>query len=413
MIQSRKRLAAAFAVSSILLQPTAAQAAADPRLHVLAVRSTSDHQVSLVVELRPRLPRELEKDAVSVTSARTRLPIQLSRVLSDQASVGFVMDASAEGAASLEVGARAGAASFLLQLPPAASTAVIADRQPPAVAAPKSVGVTDDLQATSAMKGSGPRATSAALTLALRQFGPGSAPVIVLYTHAPNAGGESAAELGDRLRQANTVLAVVNTSSDSRYWRNVAASTGGFAITAAPDQAITAFDSVADRLRSRYAVTFPRPAAGVRSAKLRVDTGSKVVAAVVTVPAAAPVATVPLKRVAIDPLKRTATDTGGAQPPGWLLGAGLLAVVLVVGVALRDRRPHPRTGRSATASKESADQVRQPALPGVRVFDVADPAGPREITNLLFEPRSERDARSEQVDETPQTPGKGNRRQAR
>jgi len=52
----------------------------------------------------------------------------------------------------------------------------------------------------------------------------------------------------------------------------------------------------------------------------------------------------------------------------------------------------PDPGSIPLAGAE-AEIVRQPALPGVRVFDVAHPGDPREITNSLFEPRMDRDLR--------------------
>jgi hypothetical protein len=404
-MRPRKRLAAVLAVVSILLGPTA-QAADRPQLRVLAVRSASD-QISVVFELQPRPPRPLAKSAVSVTSGAGRLPIRLSGIRSDRTSVGVVLDASAEGAPALRDGGRAGAASFLLQLPPGAVSALIADRQPPAVAAPPSIGVLDDLQATSGLPSSGRRATSAALTLALRalQPGPGIAPVIVLYTSAPNAGGESASGLGARLRQANAVLMVISTSPDLRFWRAVAASTGGFALAAGAGTAITAFDAVADGLASRYSVTFARPVPGAGPLKLRVDTGSKVRAAAVIVPAE-PVAETP------DAAPKHLGETAPFRSRFWLPGAGLL-VVAVVGIAWagrRDRRSRRRPDQPSTAARRPADlgssgsEARQPALPGVRVFDVADPTRPREITNQLFESRMERDARSHPPDDSPPGP---------
>ncbi|HST83533.1 MAG TPA: hypothetical protein VLL08_17510 [Kineosporiaceae bacterium] len=386
----------AVSVSSIPLSP-AAQAADSPRLRVLAVRSTLD-QVSVVFELQPRPRRPLANSAVVVTSGAARLPNRLSAILSDRASVGFVLDASADGAAALRDGGRAGAASLLLQLPPGAISAVIADRRPPAVAAPPSVGVLDDLQATSVLPSGGSRATSAALTLALRtlQPGPGIAPVIVLYTNAANAGGESAAGLGARLRQANTVLVVISTSPNPQFWRDVAPSTGGFAIAVGSGAAITSFDAVANGLGSRYSVTFARPVLSAGPLELAVDTGSKVVTADVTVPA----------EPVVETSDATPTHLGETSPFRswfWLPGAGLL-VVAVVGIVLAARRDHRRRRRPdqpQTAVRRPPEMVRQPALPGVRVFDVADPTGPREITNQLFESRMERDARSHPADDSP------------
>lgn len=380
-MSSRKVLALAMAVSAVLLSPATAQAAADPQLRVLAVRSTADHEVSLVYQLQPMPLAPLPQGAVTVTSGGTTRPATASAILSDRTALAFIIDTSAGAAASLQGGGLSGMASFLLQLPPQASTTVIADRRPPAVIAPNSVGVADALRATSALRGGGTRATSDAVTLALRQLAstPGTPPVIVLYTSAPNAGGEPAAELGDRLRRANAVLAVVDTSPDPGYWSDVARATGGFAITSAPEQAITSFDAVADGLRSRYTVSLARSAVADEKVDLRVDTGPRVVTAAVAVgPEPAAVGT-----------PGTGEDTGRSWV--WLLGAGLLAVLVAVGIVLWERRARPEV-----QTAPPPEVLREPALPGVRVFDVADPAGPREITNSLFEPRIEREARARQ-----------------
>jgi hypothetical protein len=376
-MSSRKLFALVLAVSAVLLSPATAHAAADPQLRVLAVRSIADHQVSLVYQLQPTPLVAPPQGAVTVTSGGTTRPATANATLSDRTAIGFIIDTSADAAASLQGGGLSGMASFLLQLPAQASTTVIADRRPPAVIAPNSIGVADALRATSALRGGGTRATSDAVTLALRKLPstPGTQQVIVLYTSASNAGGESAAELGDRLRRANVILAVVDTSPDPGYWSGVAKSTGGFAIRSAPEQAIGAFDSVADGLRSRYTVTFARSAVTAGKVDVRVDTGPRVLTTAVAVPP--------------EPVAPGTGDTGRSW--FWLLAAGLLAVVVAVGIVLWERRARPE---SSTAPPPEV--LQEPALPGVRVFDVADPAGPREITNSLFEPRIEREARARQ-----------------
>jgi hypothetical protein len=142
-------------------------------------------------------------------------------------------------------------------------------------------------------------------------------------------------------------------------------------------------------------VTFARPVPSAGPLKLRVDTGSKVQTVAVTVPAQAVVET---PDAAPDQLGKTAPFRSWF----WLPGAGLL-VVAAVGIVLagrRDRRRRRRPDQPQTAARP-ADLVRRPALPGVRVFDVADPTRPREITNQLFESRMERDARSHPPDDSP------------
>src|SRR4051794_29881916 len=259
----------ATALLAAIARPTPATAlvAADPQLRVLAVRSGSDGQVSLVGQLAPTSPAPLGPVTATVTSGGRNRPAVGSRLLSDRTAVALVVDTSADATASLQAGGRSGTASFLLQLPPNARTAVVADRRPPVLAAPASVGVAQALRATSALPAGGQRATSDALTLALRQVPaePGGQRLIVLYTNAPDAAGESASALGRRLRQANAVLAVVVTAARAQYWQQVAGATGGLAIATRADRAIDAFDALADELRSRFTVIFPR-ADGARQA---------------------------------------------------------------------------------------------------------------------------------------------------
>jgi hypothetical protein len=359
-----------LAVATVLLAPAPAPAATDPQVRVLAVRVSADDQVSVVGQLRPKPRARLGAGAVTVTSGGRTQPVAVQGLMSDPVAVGLVIDASAGGAASLAGGGRSGAASFLLQLPSAAGITIIADRRPP-VAASRSAGVAEALRATSDLRSSGTRATSEALTLALRQLPPEprTPRVIALYTSAPDAGGESAAELGDRLRRANAVLAVlaaVDAGAVPRYWRDVARSTGGLAVAARPGQAISAFDALAEGLRSRYTMTFTRTP-GADQAQLRVDLGRRVLTAAVTVPQAPAGGETP-----------GGASDAGAVTPSWFWGlvAAILAVIVGAGIVLRRRRSRP-----------------VPALPGVRVFDLADPDRPREITNL-FESRMERDARA-------------------
>jgi hypothetical protein len=328
----RTVLAAAFAVQSslLVLQPAASNAAANPGVDVLAVRSSSDHDVSLVAALHPMPLAPLDRKTVTATAGGADLPTDVTPVLSGRTGIGLVIDASADGAAALHDGGLSGAAGFLLQMPPGARTAVVADRRPPAVAARTAVGVSAALQATSGVTSTGARATSEALTLSVRQLPawPGSQPVLVLFTAAPDAGGEAASALGERLQGAHAILAVITTSADSGYWSRVATSTGGFAISTRPAQAITAFDAAADALRARYQVTFTRPRTAATQATLRFDAAGRQTVVAVALP-----------RVQAG---RAAAGSGSAGAGRWLWvsAAALLAAAAAVAMLLR-RRPRP------------------------------------------------------------------------
>lgn len=381
-----------------MLPAAAAQGTRSPRVDVLPVRWTANQHVSFVAAVRAAPP---DRPRVTVTSGGTNLPAQVTPVLSSRAAVGLVVDASAAAAPSLQGGGLSGVAGFLLQMPPSVHTSVVADRRPPVVVASSSTGPSEDLEAVSGLRGSGERATSDALTLALRQLprSPGGQPVIVLYTGAANAGGERAAALGERLRRAHAIFAVVTTNADARYWSEVAAATGGLAVRTEPTSAINAFDRVADELWARYVVTFPRPPAPAAQASVRFVTGGT--ASVVPV------------RIPPEQSARSVAASGSpserrlwSDPWFWGLGvAELLAIIATVVIIMRGRRARDRqpvaqaagadgsgspgvapagadgTDASASASPgvAPARTAPRPAPQGVRFFDIAQPGDPREI----------------------------------
>jgi hypothetical protein len=319
----RSLLAAVCAVLLPAALPSTAARTPDQGIEVLAVRSMSDREVSLVAVLPPRSQRPT---AVTALAGGDELPTRAESVLSDRTAVALVLDASANGASALRGGGLSGAANFLLQLPSGASTAVIADRRPPEVAAGISVGVSDDLRAMSSLRSGGEPATSDALTLAVQQLLPRPAqPVIVLYTTAPRVDGEPATAVAERLQRADAIVAVVNASADDAYWPTVATLTGGVAISARPGRSLDAFDAVADALRRRVTVTFRRPPAGIARVTLRVEMAGRPLLVDVDLPPA------PIP----PPSGRTVT---GEQASGGVWLAAVLLLTAVIGSALLYRR---------------------------------------------------------------------------
>ena len=337
-----------------------------PAPAVLAVRATPDHRVTLVADAGG-VPAAAP--SATVTAGGTTLPAQVTPVWSDTTAVGLVVDTAAADADVRGAGL-AGAAGFLLQLPQGARSGVVVDRHPPTLATPPGTDAAGTLTALSDLPGGGTRDTSAALTLALREVPerPGDRSVVVLYTAAADAGGETSASLGARFRSAGAVLAVVTTTSDPSYWRSAAAATGGPVVATDAAGAIAAFDQVARALRTRYVVGFQRPAAG-GAADLRWTAGGAPVEVPVVIPPEPPMAS---------------SSWPWVNAP--LIAAGAAAVVVLAGGLLLLSRRRRRV----------VDEL-VPAVPsGVRVFDVATEA-PREITESLFEPRSIRDAREREA----------------
>jgi hypothetical protein len=304
-------------------------------------------------------------------------------------------------------------------MPVATRTAVVADTRPPTVLAPLQMGAADAVRALSRVQARGERATSDALTLVLRQLPetPRRLRVVVLYTSAPDAGGEVAAELAERLTKEHALLAVISTGTDTRYWSRVTAATGGLLVEARPSTVMAASDEVAAALRGRYVFTFQVSGYLPERVSVRVRTvDGTLTADAVVFPG------------------REGTGGGarsgsGSEEPGrggmglrWLLvlGVGVL-VVIAVAVFVMARRAWPRDGASlegmldglvavpgsttmrgdttwtevcilsAGESPRRADRGKtvgavartspggEASQPGVHIFDLSDLDAPREV----------------------------------
>lgn len=360
--------ASALLVAGPVAAPVPADAATAPSTPpapaVLATGTTADEVVVVVGRRDDTGTTEVPErpPTATVTTDGGTQSAEVRPVWSEDAVFGLVVDASGGGGPAFQAGL-SGAAGLLLQLPAQARSGVVADREPPALVTGPKAGVADDVQALSELRPRGERDTSAALTLALDRLaaGRGGRSVLVLYTSARDAGGEPAPALGERLRAAGAVLAVVTTAPDAGYWTSAAQLTGGLAVVAPGYRPIRAFDQVADTLRTRYVATFTRPATG--DAALRWTVGGTTSTLPVTIPAA--------RATGAADTGNRADGTDGTTP----LVAGLvIGVVFATGAAvvLRRRRRRP-----------------VPAAPGA----VRNPGVPQEITSSPAEPRSARRAR--------------------
>jgi hypothetical protein len=249
-------------------------AAAQPEIVVVA-RATED-RVRLTVDLRGVEDQPLAPRSFSVAVDGVSRPVTAEPVLSDRLSIVAVVDASDAAGPVLQAGV-SGLTSFVLAAPISAPSALVADAAPPDLLAPLRPGPAGALQALAALRPHGDRDTSGAIDRALGQLPADlAAPrVVVLYTAAPDAGGESAADLGERLNAAGALLAVVTTAADgqaaSPYWSTVAAATGGIAVSARASEVVPAFDRLAAALRTRYLLTTPLPDRLPATVTVRVD----------------------------------------------------------------------------------------------------------------------------------------------
>jgi hypothetical protein len=313
-------LLAAFVVTASAPHWVGASAAAADQVDVVAVLPGAE-QVSLLASVAPTPDPVLRPEAFSVTAAGADLPVRATPVGSDQLSVAVVVDASVAGAPALPDGQK-GAATLLLRLPMKAQVSVVTDADVPTVVAPPAPGPKDALGGLNAITSAGGRNTSEALSLAMRQLaGPaGARPrVVVLYTSAPDAGGEAAADLAGRLMQAGALLAVVTPGAASPYWSGVARDTGGVVASTDHGADLAASDRVAAALTGRYLLAVPTPEQLPATVSVRVRTASGTLSADGSVPAPAALWSGP----------------GGAPGPGLVtLVVGLGVLFLAGGVVV-------------------------------------------------------------------------------
>ena len=188
-------------------------ALAQPPL-VVVPAGVVDGQVRLVVEVPDGAGRSGPKPSRCRWTACPAPAATAQPVLSDRLALGLVVDASADGGPMLPVGL-GGAANLVLTAPSSTRGALVTDSTPPAVAVPWPSAQAVMLRGLSAVQPGGARSTAAALDLAVAQLrSPGTDPrLVVLYTGAPDAGGEPAASIAERMRAAGVLLAVVCPST--------------------------------------------------------------------------------------------------------------------------------------------------------------------------------------------------------
>jgi VWA domain-containing protein len=303
-------------------------AAAPVPLPIVAVLP-GDQQTTLVVDLSS-IAGPVARSAATVTVDGTQIPSRLEPVVSDLMTVAFVIDTSAAGRAALSSWLSA-ATRFVLEAPTGTQAVAVADTTPPKLITPSESGPVGMVRALSGLRAGGDRSTSSALTLAARQFPatPVGRRVVVLYTTAADAGGESAAALSARFRQAGAILVAVGTAADSAYWADAARRTGGFFAPVGVAAAVPALDQVETALGGRYLVQFATPSGLPTRAQVRVDAPE-----------------LSLTGQAVIPQDATPTSTLASPWPGTravVIAAMIVAalLILIAGALVLRRRPAP------------------------------------------------------------------------
>jgi hypothetical protein len=307
-------------VVALLLPWTIGATSAPPDVRAVFTGPTGG-QVRLGVDLRGDSVQTL--GSVSVTVGGVPQPTRVEPLLSNRSVLGLVVDASADARPVLQSGL-SGIANFLLTTSTSGS-ALVSDTTPLAVAAPRGPEPADTLRALTTVSTGGDRQTSAALDRALWQLSiaESSAPrVLLLYTSAPDAGGESVADLVAQLNAVGAVLVVVATATTGPppldYWSAVSAGTGGVAVGAPPAEVIAAFDRLPAELRNRWLITVPTPEHLPATAVVRADTAG----GQFTVP------------VAVGPAEPASELSVTRTPLALTLGLGLLVLMATAATAL-------------------------------------------------------------------------------
>jgi hypothetical protein len=331
----------------------AGPAGAATTLDVVAV-VPGDAEVTLVVGVDPP-PSLAQPGTFAVASGDAgKLPTDARPLLGPQLATATVLDTSAAGAGELQNGIN-GTTNLLLQLPDGVRNLVVADGgDGPRTLSPLTQGATEAVAALNSARAGGNRHTGAALDAAAAGLPSeaGRSRLVLLYTGAPDAGGEPADQLGRRLARAGVVLAVVTTGPGQRYWSDAAGVTGGVVVPATGAASLQPFDQVASALRSRFVLTFPRPSTLPATVRVSMTVAGQTVSQSAMVPEVSAETAPP------------PTAKSGPSPWMWVLGALVLLALIGGGLLLaRRRRPAP-VGAPPERAPEPARAAEQPqALP--------------------------------------------------
>lgn len=330
----------------------AGPAGAATTLDVVAV-VPGDTEVTLVVGVDPP-PSLAQPGTFAVASGDSgKLPTDARPVLGPQLAAATVLDTSAAGAGQLQNGIN-GTTNLLLQLPDGVRNLVVADGgDAPRTLSPLTQGATEAVAALNSARPDGNRHTGAALDAAAAGLPSeaGRSRLVLLYTGAPDAGGEPADQLGRRLAQAGVVLAVVTSGPGQRYWSDAAGVTGGVVVPATGAASLQPFDQVASALRSRFVLTFPRPSTLPATVRVSMTVAGQTVSQSAMVPEASAETAPP------------PTAKSGPSPWMWVLGALVLLALIGGGLLLARRRRHAPVGAPERGPEPAGAEEKPQALP--------------------------------------------------
>jgi von Willebrand factor type A domain len=373
------RLIASTAVGFVLFLLWAFHpaAAAGDELQVIAVHTASAPRVSMVVQPPATQPDDQSTETFSVAVDEDPVAATVTPMASDSLSVALVIDTASDLTAGELAAVQSGATEFLLRLPVGAHTMVVDAGGEPQIVAPLSEHAAEAVSAISALRTGGSANSKAGTRLAaeaLRSAPPGPR-VIIVYARGPGERDPLIEQLSEAVLQANAVVNVIQTSTDS-LWPWVVDRTGGVILppTGAADIA-QSYGRLATMLSEQYLVTFQAPDELPAVAQVAFQSGDQDYTTVVNLPDS-------------DPAQAAPTESSDGPPAGgmpWLIAllvAGLALTML--GVYLRRAR-HPQPADSGEPSTEVAspatgatprDKAAAANAPRPQPADKAAPSAP-------------------------------------
>ena len=320
-----------------LLWAVCPAAAAGDELRVIAVHTGASQQVTMVVEPPSTARgRAANEETCTVTFDGETVATTVEPMASGDLSVALVIDTATSLTAEELAAVQKGAIDFLLGLPPSAQTMVVTAGGEPEVVASLDAHPAEAVGAISALSAGGSRDTSAATRLAAEslQSAPPGPRVIVVYTRGADDADPSVEQLSDAVLQADAVIDVIPTGSES-IWPSVVERAGGVVLppTGAADIA-QSYGRLATMLSDQYLVTFQAPDELPALAQVAFRGGDQEYRTVVDVPDA------DTEQAA--PTEGRPSGSRGIAALASLLVAGLVLIVLIVLALVR------RTGRRAS-----------------------------------------------------------------
>lgn len=341
----RARVAPGLAALGIALgialggAPARAQADLPVEIEDLDLNARPDTTITVTAP-RELVGRELTAENFSVFEDEIRRPVSVTRLHDDGLEVVLVIDTSGSMQGEALAAAQLAAGDFVGAMPPGTRIAVVAFGDQPTVSSPFTTDTEGLVGAVEGLKARGETALYDALIAAVAQFDVGTNPGARRFVVLLSDGGDTASER--TLEEAASGLsaldpgfyavALATGESDLGALGQLAVATDGKVVAAGdPSEIAAVYDSIASQLVNQYRLRYRSGSEGETTLEVAIQADglvarSKQIVELPPLPEAAP----PPKPVVARPF--TAPGPGLLER-GWLLTAGVAAMVLALAVA--------------------------------------------------------------------------------